>query len=322
MRRHISTQRFTVIELIVVISVIMVLLALVAPALKRARDRSLQATCISNVRDISLAIQLYHNDHEAYPAWEHLDASLASYRTAAAEDAWHCPKTEEPYGLFYVPRGVGEEMDSRFPAADNYFLGCPYHKVVNFAAGKGTDTYTFGWVKHDGVDIACGDEIEDGLLEFSDGSTARVNGRVMVLTSFRNAEGGVYTILKVFRNYGSTTINVSVPPSVSHRSKLEVVTPAGIAGVVGTVFEVNYQRAGPQNRMSVQVTSGTVDVTSAYERPVRAHGGGPPVWVRVPRFRCGNIPPSRPARNYRIPGTRGPDGDDDDDDDGDDDDDS
>ncbi len=55
---------FTLIELLMVIAVIAVLSALLLPALSSARDKSRKAACLSNLRQIGIAIHGYAQDHE------------------------------------------------------------------------------------------------------------------------------------------------------------------------------------------------------------------------------------------------------------------
>jgi len=57
---------FTLIELLVVIAIIGILAAMVFPVFARARESARKAVCLSNVKNIALAIQMYladNNDH-------------------------------------------------------------------------------------------------------------------------------------------------------------------------------------------------------------------------------------------------------------------
>ncbi len=53
---------FTLVELLVVIAIIAILAALLAPALSSAKDSGRKAVCLSNLRQIGLAIHVYADD--------------------------------------------------------------------------------------------------------------------------------------------------------------------------------------------------------------------------------------------------------------------
>lgn len=59
---------FTLIELLVVIAIIAILAAILLPVFARAREKARQTMCMNNARQLSLAVQMYLQDHdEVFP---------------------------------------------------------------------------------------------------------------------------------------------------------------------------------------------------------------------------------------------------------------
>ncbi|MGE5530651.1 MAG: DUF1559 domain-containing protein [Bacteroidota bacterium] len=63
-----TRRGFTLIELLVVIAIIAILAAILFPVFAKAREKARQSSCLSNVKQLSLAIMQYAQDYdERYP---------------------------------------------------------------------------------------------------------------------------------------------------------------------------------------------------------------------------------------------------------------
>lgn len=60
------SKGFTLIELLVVISVVALLMAILMPVLARARQQGKAAACLSNLRQMAIASQMYVNNNDGY----------------------------------------------------------------------------------------------------------------------------------------------------------------------------------------------------------------------------------------------------------------
>lgn len=111
-RRH---RAFTLIEMLIVFTILGILFAILLPVLMRARLKSYHAACIQNERNIATALQLYANENEnRYPD------SLAALtgRPGSAffiQSIATCPSNRASYSLGY---SINEEKTE-------YLLACP-----------------------------------------------------------------------------------------------------------------------------------------------------------------------------------------------------
>jgi prepilin-type N-terminal cleavage/methylation domain-containing protein/prepilin-type processing-associated H-X9-DG protein len=89
-----SRRGFTLIELLVVIAIIGILAAMVFPVFARARESARRAVCLSNVKNIALAVQMYlaDNNDTLWPA-EHRE-EVTSYFDLMPGGATSWPLTD------------------------------------------------------------------------------------------------------------------------------------------------------------------------------------------------------------------------------------
>ncbi len=65
------SRGFTLIELLVVIAIIAILAAMLFPVFARARESARKIQCLSNVKNIAMAVQIYLSDYDRFPPEEH-----------------------------------------------------------------------------------------------------------------------------------------------------------------------------------------------------------------------------------------------------------
>ena len=142
-----ATKRFTLVELLVVIAIVSILAALLLPALARARRAAMQASCLSNIKQLGLYLGMFADEHDEDGPADFLPSSGHALGRRAIR------ATPVPYvsSRGYLPPYLGLQPDT---AAWNgqgliKLAACPGMAdpaVVNHAAmasGKWTADYLF-----------------------------------------------------------------------------------------------------------------------------------------------------------------------------------
>jgi prepilin-type N-terminal cleavage/methylation domain-containing protein/prepilin-type processing-associated H-X9-DG protein len=87
-----TRRGFTLIELLVVIAIIAILAAILFPVFARAREKARQASCLSNTKQIGLALMMYAQDcdEKYFRYYQHTTGGFTPFGAGAPQDCYVC----------------------------------------------------------------------------------------------------------------------------------------------------------------------------------------------------------------------------------------
>jgi type II secretory pathway pseudopilin PulG len=247
---------FTLIQILIVVGIIVLLSAILFPAVSRMRAEAGRAQCDTRLKAIALALNAYRQEHGAYPL--KLETLV---QQKYLNEPLRCPDDPRPdgsYDEFYIVRSARDR--SGLP-----ILVCPFHEQQGqHGAQAFTDSggYTRQFITRPavlegangvtllrpgkkpvaaaaGMELYGGDRLQTAsggiaTIRFADTSMAEIAGSsdVTVLQSFiqGQASGPLYSLMRQSKGTATYTVN--------HGSHFDVATPTTTAGALGTKFKL------------------------------------------------------------------------------------
>lgn len=169
-------RAFSLIELLVVISIIAVLMGIILPVLPRARDAAKRAACGANLHGVGQAFTIYTNNNRGeYPKARYMpppwltadtDPPLDTFLKDTIEpqtEAWHCPGDHDVFEKEYTDE-----------AGQTKKCGMSYTYVTSLGGRPYEQTFFYRFLRQTPSDTPVSYDFDGGTFETQAGDQVRV----------------------------------------------------------------------------------------------------------------------------------------------------